>query len=87
VQKLFTLQFTLVSGASDPDPAWLLVPLTPTAYSGAVTKLRNNWQDGMMAGSDRREVFVYKKGNATLSQVLADLQAVGIEQDLVEVIN
>lgn len=87
MQKLFTLQFTLIPASPDSDPAWLLVPLTPSAYSDAVNKLLNNWRDGIMAGSDRREIFIYEDRAAALVQVLADLQTVGIEQNLLEVIN
>jgi hypothetical protein len=64
-----------------PTGEWQLWPTNPEAYEYAIAKLRVGWTDGTQACSAKREVFIFKNGNAKLPVVLESLRKAGIPQD------
>lgn len=76
-----TIEYRLVF----QEEAWQLWPLPPDAYEYAAKKLRDGWADGVQAGKQQREVFIFRNANAKLSAVLANLEAAGIAVEQIEV--
>jgi len=56
-------------------------PTDPEAYDYALAKLHVGWTDGIQACSGKREVFIFRTGNAELPVVLESLREAGIPQD------
>jgi hypothetical protein len=64
-----------------PTGEWQLWPTTPEVYEYAIATLHIDWADGIQACSAKREVFIFKNGNAKLPVVLESLRKAGIPQD------
>ena len=75
--KPTTRKFRLLWSSSE----WQLRPNTPAAYEEAEKKLIDNgWVDGIQAGKNSRDLFIFRGGRANVAVVLASLAAAGIPE-------
>lgn len=81
--KPTTKKFRLLWSNSE----WQLRPNTPAAYEEAEKKLIDNgWVDGIQAGKNNRDLFIFRGGRANVAVVLASLASAGIHEADISVI-
>ena len=70
---------------SETNGGWQLQPRTPEAYLHAARKLSSDWIDGMQADMERTDIFLFTRPKQQLPSVLANLKAIGIAGDDIEI--